>query len=248
MDIALAYARLQRVHAWSAAEIGRRRGRSKGYVSVVLRVGRALDGLSDGELQLFRTPRLTLLSLQRSLRKGMDTAAIRRMLLSLAITPVRDRRGARAAPPLRPRRRASAPAAHVWHWDESAAAHDPVAYLLAFLDHLRGEERELSARMRHLLSARGATTAQILTTHGMAQLAAAVTPRTGPGAAADDRRTLEALRQLDALVTEAAAIGRVLGGAPAAVEPTSAVTGGFRALGGRDDPELAAALERDLRG
>lgn len=178
VDVACDYARAHRAHGWTAKEIARRRGRSPGYGSMVLRLGLAVVDLSSAELALFRTPRVTLLEISRRLRRDMDVAAIRRMLLSLATTPAPDGRrgrgGTRTAPSLRssPRRRG----AHTWRWDETAAAHDPAGAVTAWLDHVRATERELAQGLRAMLAGRQTEAARILAAHGMRGLAAALRP------------------------------------------------------------------------
>ncbi len=219
VDRAREYFHLHQQYGWDAQELSLRHGRSKGYGSIVLRVGRAVGPLSDVELSLFRSPRVTLLEISRRLRRDMDEGAVLRMLLSLTLNPVPDgrrRRGGHSLPPtLRPKRRPAGE--HGWSWDETAAAQDPVAVVLEWIEHVRASQQELSARMRELLASRSLGKASLLAGHGLLRLAAAVQRQPGSDHQAEDARVRSALRDLEQWIKMADEIRRPLAGAPPTV-------------------------------
>jgi hypothetical protein len=197
----------------TAAQIARRRRKSKAHVSILLRLGRALRDLPDDERAALRHPRVTWRLVQGLVRADVDPASLRRQLraaLGGFSTHNVDRRrrrpgGAAAA--------AQVAAGVAWGWDEAWFARDPVGYAEAHLAHLRHLHRIVEERARRAAAVRlGAAVDGGQSLRGLqrrlAQLAAA-TPDAdatgrdaGRGAGRDaDRRALAAL----------GAVGRALG-------------------------------------
>lgn len=64
----------------TVAQIARRRRRSKGYVSILLRLGQALATLPPGEVAAFRSPRITWALAQRLIRTDTPSVEVRAQL------------------------------------------------------------------------------------------------------------------------------------------------------------------------
>lgn len=79
IDRALDFRALER-GGLSGAQIARRRRKSPGYVSVLLRLGRALEALDPAEQAAFRSPRVTIGLIQRLVRVGVPDAELRAQL------------------------------------------------------------------------------------------------------------------------------------------------------------------------
>ena len=64
----------------TVAQIARRRRRSKGYVSILLRLGQVLAGLPAGEVAAYRSPRITWALAQRLVRADTPAVEVRAQL------------------------------------------------------------------------------------------------------------------------------------------------------------------------
>lgn len=121
-------------------ELARRRRRTVGYISVVVRLGQVLEGLGDEQLAMLRTSHLTFKAAQQTLRfdsrKALPAAtrdALRRALRELALGPVpgprrSDTGGAAGASPATRDRRGRRPT-QIPGWDPVAFARDPEAFV-----------------------------------------------------------------------------------------------------------------------
>jgi hypothetical protein len=156
----------------SGAAIARVRRRSRGYVSILVRLGRALAACTPEELAALRSPRITWKVAQRIVRTGVSDAEIRTQLRyalggfsTLNIDRRRHRKGRRRVDvpgggegsPLRAAADASegtaggtAGGTFVWRWDAGAATRDPVAFVEAYQAFLLRLHRDVTARMREL--------------------------------------------------------------------------------------------------
>jgi hypothetical protein len=209
IDRALDYAALA-AQGLTPAAIARRRRRSKGYVSIVLRLGAAIRTLEPLELEVLRSPRVTWKVAQRIVRADADVATVRRKLRDAVAWPPDDRRKhrkgrspARGAPSSPP----TAPGAFAWSWDSTGASTDPAAVLDAYLAYLTSLHRDVSTRLRQTIGARAPTppipsfagqSLRSLTRSvarmgtGAAESSAGVTP--------EDRATLATLAELDRIM------------------------------------------------
>lgn len=195
-----------------------RRRPSRGYISVVARLGHALKDVPPLELAMYRSPRVTLRLAQRVVRREADAAAIRHQLrtaISQVLAPALPRRGARTRDSGgRGARRSGDPDLFAWRWDGAWAERDPAGYAEAYLEFLQRLQREMGRRMRGALARR---TAPPITLAGqsMAALTASIAAyrrsrldgASGPAARAldaEEQRTLTLLRELEQT------LGRVL--------------------------------------
>ena len=156
VDRALEYAALA-AGGMRAVEIARRRRRSKGYVSIMLRLGRALRSASAEEVAALRSDRITWKVAQQIVRADVaDAVILHRLRLALGgfSSYTIDRRRQR-----RRRRAADAASSHpspdtfVWQWDAAWAGRDPLAYAEAYRAFLTRLHRGVSARLRAHLTA-----------------------------------------------------------------------------------------------
>lgn len=182
VDRALDYAALSR-GGLTAAQIARRRKKSKGYVSIVLRLGTAIRGLDREELAVFRSERITWKLAQRIIRGGVTDAEIQRQLRyalggfsthNIDGRKLRRRRTKQEQKPVKeptrermreqnPAQTAMAvagtePGLFVWRWDSEWAHRDPAGYVDAYRDHLASLHRDISTRFREAMALRATRT------------------------------------------------------------------------------------------
>ena len=229
LDRAAEYVRLAD-QGLSAAQIARRRRKSAGHVSILLRLGRALATVPEDERAALRSPRVTWRLVQRLVRLDVDGASLRKQL--------RDAVGGFSTHNVdgRTRRRRRAPEQAVsvstpgvgWGWDAAWFATDPVGYAAAHLAHLTHVHQVVAARASQAVRARatgdlaGIDTGQSL--RGLQRrLRQAADPTIVGAVASDDER--------HALATFAA-LGRALSDAEAAVVALGAGVGGGSVGGG----------------
>ena len=188
----------------TVARIARRRRKSTAYVSILLRLGRALQGLEPAEREAFRSPRITWSLVQRIVRGDTDVVSLRSQLraaLGGLSTHNVDRRRHRAG-----RARAAEPVVGAaWMWDASWFDHDPLEYAAAHLTHLTSVHHGIQSRVARAIAQRSTShvaVGQSLRTLQRAVAAASVTPAP---ATATDRLVLATFASLDRKLAEAAA-------------------------------------------
>ncbi len=165
LDRAADYARLAD-QGHTAAEIGRRRRKSPGHVSILLRLGRALATLPEGERAALHSPRVTWRLVQRLVRTDVDPASLRKQLrdavggFSTHNVDARQRRR-RRPPDEASTAGPAAPPGVAWGWDATWFADDPVGYATAHLAHLTHVHRVVAERAEHAARTRAAATAGI---------------------------------------------------------------------------------------
>lgn len=225
VDRALDYAALSR-GGLTAAQIARRRKKSKGYVSIVLRLGRAIRGLDRQELAVFRSERITWKLAQRIIRAGVTDAEIQRQLryaLGGFSTHNIDRRKFRkhrtkqqrdsAKEPTRERMKEHNPAqtamartdaepdVFIWRWDSAWADRDPAGYVEAYREHLASLHRDISTRFREAMALRATRTAT--------RTVSAAVPMVG-----------QSLRQINALIAQQRRASSPINSTPELTTPT----------------------------
>jgi hypothetical protein len=156
IDRALDYARLAE-QGMSAARIARKRRRSEGYVSIALRLGRAIRGMEPGELDALRSPRITWKLAQRIVREDADAVAVRHQLRAALggfsthnVDGRKHRKGRRAG------RAGERPTGAAWGWDPAWFARDPLGFVDAHLRYLSGLQRVVQERAGRSVGARTA--------------------------------------------------------------------------------------------
>jgi hypothetical protein len=145
VDRALDYVALAE-HGFTAARIARKRRRSEGYVSITLRLGRAISGMELAEIAALRSPRITWKLAQRIVREDADVVSIRHQLraalggFSTHNVDGRSRRGKAARP--------NADRSHgvAWGWDAAWFARDPLGFVDAHLRYLTGVHQSVHQR------------------------------------------------------------------------------------------------------
>lgn len=149
VDRALDYAQLAE-QGMSSARIARLRRRSAGYVSIALRLGRAIRGMEPAELAAFRSPRITWKLAQRIVRDDADPLAIRHQLRAALggfsshnVDGRKHRKRARGAASSAARQR---PVGAAWGWDAVWFARDPLGFVDAHLRYLVGLQRVVQER------------------------------------------------------------------------------------------------------
>jgi hypothetical protein len=203
----------------TVAQIARRRRRSKGYVSILVRFGRLLAALPPAERDAMRSPRITWSLAQRLMRADVDAASARAQLryalggfatASLGPSAASARRpgAARRAgaddpdavgdpavggPPRLVPRAASPRASVAWGWDADWFARDPAGYAAAHLEHFTHLHRVIAARAR-AAAATSPDVGQSLRTLGRLL---AGQRRSGTSAGAADPVTARALAALE---------------------------------------------------
>jgi hypothetical protein len=192
----------------TAAQIARRRRKSKGHVSILLRLGRALRDLPADERAALRHPRITWRLVQGLVRADVDPASLRRQLRAALggfsthnVDRRRARRGVAATP-------AAAPGV-AWGWDAAWFARDPEGYAAAHLAHLTHLHQVVEERARRAAAERlGAAVDGGQSLRALQRRLAQLTADAGADgpARAAERRALAAL----------AAVGRALHRASAA--------------------------------
>ena len=140
----------------SAARIARKRRRSQGYVSIALRLGRAIVGMEPDEIAALRSPRITWKLAQRVVREDADVIGIRHQLRAALggfsshnLDGRKHRKGRRAA---------AAPERAIgvaWGWDAAWFARDPIGFAESHLQYLAGLQRTVRQRAARSAAARG---------------------------------------------------------------------------------------------
>ena len=235
VDRALEYAAISRAAASPVARRAalRRRGaaraRSKGYISIMVRLGEAFRDRPDAELARYRSRRITWKLAQRVVRAGRTPAEIREALLIEATlwTPGGTRRprdasrhseqeprGTRASSASvgsRSNARSNSTArAATWEHDPAWAARDPAGYLEAYERHLRSVHHTVTSDLTRGLEIRAAdgdrsvgsllrSAAQQSIRQLTASLARSAAERSAPRALASSPEAVEVLGRLAAL-------------------------------------------------
>lgn len=191
---------------------------SRGYASVVVRLGEALLGVPPLELELYRSPRLTFKVAQRVVRRDRDVLATRQALREAILAPTVDGRRARDgrrgnAPDRRGARVPSVtadPNQFTWYWDAAAAEADPLRYAKAYSAHLIEMHRAIGLRLRAVIARRSAPPIP-LAGQSIRALARSIDAyRRDPASARarpmslSDSQALDLVRQLDALLAHRA--------------------------------------------
>lgn len=235
----------------TGAQIARRRRKSPGYVSVLLRLGRALDALDADERTALCSPRVTVGLIQRIVRVGVPDAEIRAQLRA-AVSGVsrhnRDgRRGrrTRGQPPpqlfpgvtiassLDDRRFPSTGSAGLagWAWDQALWEADPEQYVRDLMARVEGLQRVVLGRARR--AAREAAIGRLDAGRSLRGLAQQVLAARNAVTNADDPSSEAALAPETRRALEALSLwGHGLGAAAA---------GASRALRGTDVDPMSAA-------
>lgn len=147
VDRAREYRRLVREQGWSQATVARRKRKSRGYVSVLVRLGDALHGLSDAQLTPFRAPTLTFRAAQQLARGDATDDEIRARLLDAARRPrTRVRRRKRGVGATLGVRRG--PHEYTIELDPAWAEQDPIGFLHQVELHLGRVLRAATDRVR----------------------------------------------------------------------------------------------------
>lgn len=168
VDRALDYVALH-AQGLTVTQIARRRRRSKGYVSILLRLGGVLAALPPGEVAAFRSPRVTWALAQRLVRADTPAAEVRAQLryaLGGFSTHNVDRRrrglraarggagavvaGAASAVGVASAPSAGPPTGGVltgWGFDPALLAADPAGFVRAHLERLLGVHRAVETRV-----------------------------------------------------------------------------------------------------
>ncbi|AHG93048.1 hypothetical protein J421_5513 (plasmid) [Gemmatirosa kalamazoonensis] len=148
----------------SAARIARKRRKSQGYVSIALRLGRAIAGMEPSEIAALRSPRITWKLAQRIVREDADVVGIRHQLRTALggfsshnLDGRKNRKG---------RRDGTGRVAHAtgagraigvaWGWDAAWFARDPIGFAEAHLRYLAGVQRSVQQRAARSAAARDA--------------------------------------------------------------------------------------------
>lgn len=176
VDLALLFAELLRAPGTRQADLGRRYRKSPGYVSVVCRLGRALQEMAPEARDVLRVPHFTLKAAQALVSRYRDPAALRAAATRLAATPSIGTTTAVGAGAARVRARQGAPGqwdrapdgpdpidplpepanamsrrdTFVYAWDADAARRDPGAVLAGFEAFVRATTDEVVVRLRRL--------------------------------------------------------------------------------------------------
>lgn len=165
LDRAAEYVRLAE-QGLSGAQIARRRRKSPGHVSILLRLGRALATVPQGERAALRSPRVTWRLVQRLVRADVDPASLRKQLRDAVggfSTHNVDARQRRRRPTpghdatLGATLGATPTRGVAWGWDATWFADDPVGYAAAHLAHLTHVHDVVAGRAVHAVRARAAT-------------------------------------------------------------------------------------------
>lgn len=158
----------------TVAQIARRRRRSKGYVSILLRLGQALATLPPGEVAAFRSPRITWALAQRLIRTDTPIVEVRAQLRyalggfsshnldrrrrglrrpastdiggATAPTPQASRSRPEARPAESPDRRSGTGVLTGWGFDGAFFLGDPSGFVQAHLERLLAVHRAVHQR------------------------------------------------------------------------------------------------------
>ncbi|MCU0622677.1 MAG: hypothetical protein MUF53_02300 [Gemmatimonadaceae bacterium] len=207
--------------------IARRRRKSRGYVSILRRLGQALADLPPSEVGAFRTPGIGFALVQRLVRADVPPAEIRAQLRSAAggfSTHGVDyrRRGLRrthvagAATPSAVARSARADGSGWrWAWDATLFQQDPAGYVRAHAERLLALQAAITRRAAADVTARAVSSRAV--GQPLSQLTAAVATARRAGTLTMGGGTPEE----DAAVAQLAALERALAEAIAAIVPAS---------------------------
>jgi hypothetical protein len=251
----------------TVARIARRRRRSKGYVSILLRFGRLLATLPPAERDAMRSPRITWSLAQRLMRLDIDAASARAQLryalggfstasLGPSAAPPRGTStgpaagvdgGSDARPGERPTagpRRGARRTAVAWGWDADWFARDPAGYVAAHLEHFTHLHRVVATRARAAVLT-PADVGQGLRALGRllaSQRGAATAPRTA------DPTTARAVAALEVIGRKLAEAAGAIAALPEVAGPTGTVPAAPEspALTPVEPDELLAAVDADL--
>lgn len=223
VDRALDYAALAD-QGMTASRIARKRRRSQGYVSIALRLGRAVQGMEPGELAALRSPRVTWKLAQRIVRQDADVVSIRHQLRTALggfsthnVDGRKHRKARRAAGGVE---RAVGVA---WGWDAAWFARDPAGYVDAHLRYLLGVQRSVAVRAQRAVGAHGIERLSVGQGIRSLQRTLSATRSSDPTHASPaERRALDALEILARKLDEAGAEIAALPAAPTAPAASAA--------------------------
>lgn len=175
-------------------------------MSIVVRLGQALQGLPESEVAAFRSPRITYKVAQKVIKAGITPEAIRKELrraLGGFSSYNVDRRKYRG--------RGKRPAARVapnpvasWQ-DATLAVRDPTAFVEGLLDYLRAQHAAAAQMLNAALPARNPSPVALVGQSLRAIAASMAAARAGGGTTGNLRPHDRAARE------RLAAIGRALG-------------------------------------
>lgn len=254
VDRALDYVALSE-QGLSVSRIARKRRKSSGYVSIALRLGRAISGMEPSELAALRSPRVTWKLAQRIVREDADVVSIRHQLRAALggfsthnADGRRNRKGRRIGPD------AQRAVGVAWGWDADAFARDPLAFAEAHLRYLAGVQQSVRQRATRAVGARQLERVSvgqgIRTLQRSLAAAQSGAPASGaPSGTSAERHALAVLEILERKLAEAAAEAAALLPARAtspAGSVASPVARPARATARRGDDDLADALAADL--
>ena len=251
LDRAAEYVRLAD-QGLTVAQIARRRRKSAGHVSILLRLGRALAPAPEEERAALRSPRVTWRLVQRLVRIDVDAASLRKQLrdavggFSTHNVDGRQRRGRRTSPTAGGVAGGGAAGGAAgggtaggsgaggsgggasgvaWGWDASWFASDAVGYATAHVAHL--------THVHHVVATRAARAVQAQTAGAQAA---------GGLAGIDTGQSLRGLQRRMRRVEQLSPIGGVAASAPTPDEHRALAV--FAALGRalRDAETAIAAL------
>ena len=211
VDRALDYAALAD-QGLTVAQIARRRRRSKGYVSILLRLGHVLATLPAGEVAALRSPRITWTIAQRVVRADTPAAEVRAQLrhaLGGFSTHNIDRRrrglrAPRADGGATTRDHAASGASSTgalagWGFDQVLFASDPAGFVRAHLDRMQAVHDAVLRRAAREI--RDAATRRVTAGQSIRRLTAAV--QRLPPADQAQIAAVEALTAFDLALTAA---------------------------------------------
>jgi len=237
----------------TAARIARKRRKSQGYVSIALRLGRAIVGLEPAEIAALRSPRITWKLAQRIVREDADVVAIRHQLRTALggfsshnVDGRKHRKGRRASAGGASDR----PLGVAWGWDAAWFARDPLGFAESHLRYLAGVQRSVQQRAARTSAARGAD--RVPVGQGLRTLQrslAARAPRGAVGASAAASPEQQALAVLEILERKLAEAGREAAALLAARAPAERPERPRLSLSAPGDAaeSVTDALEADLR-
>lgn len=219
VDRALAYRRYAE-GGMSAAAIARRVRKSKSHVSILLRLGAALDGLEPGELAAFRTPAVTWRLVQRLVRGDtrVQSAGERQVAVLALRRALRDTIGGFSSYTVdrRRHRKGRTPGAPALErFDPGAFAADPAGYVAAHVERLVAAHEALARQALRVLD--GALAAERLAAVPLSALARLSRPQLA-AIAAQGREHLTPAQQraVDALDAASRLLADLVGVAAAA--------------------------------
>lgn len=222
IDRALAYRRYADA-GMAAVAIARRVRKSKGHVSILLRLGAALEGMEPGEVAALRTPAVTWRLVQRLVRgdSRVQTAGERTAAVLALRRALRDAIAGFSSQTVdrRKQRKGRTPGAPALErFDPGAFAADPTAYVAGHLDALVAAHEAMARHaLRMLDRALAAERLAAVPLSALARLSraqlAAIAERGRAHLSAEQRRAVDALatatRTLQHLSEVAAALRTV---------------------------------------